>query len=104
MATSTLWEQDPRDSIEQRHEQLLRATQSMWRLLKSRLDLSDADLKRLIIDTAQSETYELTAPQLIDCSVCQRPLRSNAKCCLYCGTAPRVELHSKTLMQTRYRQ
>jgi hypothetical protein len=80
------WATSPNASLEQRYEHLHRNAQAMWTLLKSRLDLSDDDLRVLLVSDAAT-----TKRQLIECGVCSRPMQSTARCCLYCGTVPRVE-------------
>jgi hypothetical protein len=90
----------PNISLEQRYEQLHRTVQTMWALLKSKLNLSDEELEAIL--TSQGASPK---PRLIECGVCYRPMQSTARCCLYCGAAPRVdaaELRSANLTVTRH--
>jgi hypothetical protein len=89
------WAIPPHASLEQRYEQLHRNAQAMWSLLKSRLDLSDDDLRALVASHPVT-----TKPQLIDCGVCYRPMQSTARCCLYCGTAPTKSVNTSELRAT----
>jgi hypothetical protein len=82
-------------SLEQRHQNLLQLSKAMWTLLKSKLDLSDDDLRALLATTPAT-----TKPQLIECGVCSRPMQSTARCCLYCGTAPTKSIHTTELRAT----
>jgi hypothetical protein len=89
------WVLQSNASLEQRYEQLHRNAQAMWSLLKSRLELSDDDLRALLASDATT-----TKSQLIECGVCYRPMQSTARCCLYCGTAPTKSIHTTELRAT----
>jgi hypothetical protein len=89
------WTISPNASLEQRYELLHRNAQAMWTLLKSRLELSDDDLRALLASNAVT-----TKPQLIECGMCSRPMQSTARCCLYCGTAPTKSIHTTELRAT----
>jgi hypothetical protein len=89
------WAIQSNASLEQRYEQLHRTTQAMWTLLKSRLELSDDNLRALVATEPAA-----TKPQLIECSVCRNPLQSTARCCLYCGTAPTKKVNTPELRAT----
>jgi hypothetical protein len=70
-------------SLAERHEKLRRSSQAMWQLLKSKLNLSDQELRYALARIEQTARHE---PRLLDCSVCRHPIQSSAKCCLFCGT------------------
>jgi hypothetical protein len=89
------WAISTQASLEQRYQQLHRNAQAMWSLLKSRLDLSDDDLRGLLASDSVA-----IKPQLIDCGVCYRPMQSTARCCLYCGTAPTKSVNTSELRAT----
>jgi len=79
-------------SLEERHQHLLHASKAMWTLLKSRLNLTDADLQSLLVAEAVS-----VQPQLTNCAVCRNPLQSTARRCLYCGTVPQIDVKTPEL-------
>jgi hypothetical protein len=89
------WVLQSNASLEQRYEQLHRNAQAMWSLLKSRLELSDDDLRGLLASDPVTTTR-----QLIECGVCHRPMQSTARCCLYCGTAPTKSVNTSELRAT----
>jgi hypothetical protein len=101
MQEQSLWRDSERASLAERHEQLRRTSQAMWLLLKSRLDLSDEELRRALSAVTQ-ET--IGSAQLLECSVCRHPVKCTAKCCLYCGTSPQQHLHSSALPRARHIQ
>jgi hypothetical protein len=92
MPTSFLLHANANISLAERHAQLQRTAQTMWHLLKSRLDLNDAELQLALTTGAHNAVRRSSAQpaqsQLLDCNVCRHPIQSTAKCCLYCGTAP----------------
>jgi hypothetical protein len=101
MQDQSLWRDSERASLAERHEQLRRTSQAMWLLLKSRLDISDNELRRALTAVTHDT---IASSQLLDCSVCRHPVQSNAKCCLYCGTAPLQRLHTSALLRVRHIQ
>jgi uncharacterized paraquat-inducible protein A len=78
-------------SLAERHEQLSRMSQAMWLLLKSKLNIEDAELLETL---RQIERAAAESDRLIDCPVCHHPLRSAARSCLYCGSTPLLKLHN----------
>jgi hypothetical protein len=96
-------------SLAERHEQLRRTSQAMWHLLKSRLDVTDHDLRLAITQTEQGvlingSDAQQSRPQLLDCLICRHPVQSTAKCCLYCGTSPQTNLQRAGLLHARHIQ
>jgi hypothetical protein len=76
--------------LEMRHEQLKLVTLSLWRLLKDRVGLTEAELKRYVestdlLDGAADGKVDLTR-ELVKCSRCNRSLLNTAIVCPYCGT------------------
>jgi hypothetical protein len=103
------WHDNDLASLAERHEQLLRTSQAMWHLLKSRLDLTDQDLHATLVQAEQESPVRLSnspqiLPSLLDCRVCRHPVKSTAKCCLYCGTAPQSIGDSATILRARHIQ
>jgi hypothetical protein len=101
MEEQSLWRDSERASLAERHEQLRRTSQAMWLLLKSRLDLSDDELRRALTAVTRDT---IASAQLIDCSVCGHPVQSTAKCCLYCGTSPQQLARTSAGLRTLHIQ
>ena len=72
--------------LAERHEQLSRTTQALWQLLKTKLDLRDDELQQALSQLEPSPPE--SAQRLLNCHICRNPVRSTARSCLYCGTAP----------------
>jgi len=75
--------------LEQRHEQLKLTTLALWRLLKARLNLTDADLTRYVkstdlLDGAADGKVDLTR-ELQKCSSCGRHRLNTSIVCPFCG-------------------
>lgn len=76
--------------LEMRHEQLKLATLALWRLLKDRVGLTEAELKRYVestdlLDGATDGKADLTR-ELVKCARCSRFVLNTAIVCPYCGT------------------
>ena len=76
--------------LEMRHEQLKLVTLALWRLLKDRVGLTEAELQRYVesmdlLDGAADGKVDLTR-ELVKCSRCSRSVLNTAIVCPYCGT------------------
>lgn len=75
--------------LERRHEQLKLVTLSLWRLLKDKVDLSDAQLERYVastdlLDGAADGKVDLSR-ELIKCRRCDHVHLNTAVVCPFCG-------------------
>jgi hypothetical protein len=108
MPMQSLWHDSEHTPLAERHEQLRRTSQAMWRLLKSRLDLSDDDLhsalSRIELEENKQHIQVLPQSQLLECKLCRHPVRSTARCCLYCGTPPQHPLATGSVLRARHTQ
>jgi hypothetical protein len=82
--------QSSRVELEMRHEQLKLVTLALWRLLKDRVGLTEAELKRYVestdlLDGSADGTADLTR-ELVKCSRCNRSVLNTAVVCPFCGT------------------
>jgi len=73
------------------HEQLNRLyliTNAIWELLQEKFNLSEDELKQLIlkIDSRDGKIDNKVASQPEPCPSCQRPTLLKNKICIYCGT------------------
>jgi hypothetical protein len=76
--------------LEMRHEQLKLVTLALWRLLKDRIGLTEAELKRYVESTDLLEggadgKADLTR-ELVKCSRCRHSVLNTMIVCPYCGT------------------
>lgn len=76
--------------LEMRHEQLKLVTLALWRLLKDRVGLTEAELERYVestdlLDGAADGKADLTR-ELRKCSRCSRSVLNTAVVCPFCGT------------------
>lgn len=76
--------------LEMRHEQLKLVTLALWRLLKDRFELTEAELKNYVESTDLLEgtadgKADLTR-ELVKCSRCKRSVLNTMIVCPYCGT------------------
>lgn len=76
--------------LEMRHEQLKLVTLALWRLLKDRVGLTEAELKRYLessdlLDGIVDGKADLTR-ELVECARCSRSVLNTAIVCPYCGT------------------
>jgi hypothetical protein len=79
-----------RVELEMRHEQLKLVTLALWRLLKDRVGLTEAELKRYVestdlLDGSADGKADLTR-ELAKCSRCNRSVLNTAVVCPFCGT------------------
>ena len=56
--------------------------QSLWTLLKTKLEYSDEELQSIFDNIASQDDEERVAPE---CPNCKRPLQENSPVCVYCG-------------------
>ncbi|HET9447303.1 MAG TPA: hypothetical protein VFO35_13640 [Steroidobacteraceae bacterium] len=75
--------------LEMRHEQLKLVTLALWRLLKDRVGLSEAELRRYVestdlLDGEADGKVDLTR-ELVKCARCSRSVLNTAIVCPYCG-------------------
>jgi len=75
--------------LERRHEQLKLVTLSLWRLLKDKVDLSDAELEKYVastdlLDGLADGAVDLSK-ELIKCRQCDRVHLNTAVVCPFCG-------------------
>ena len=76
--------------LEMRHEQLKLVTLALWRLLKDRVGLTEAELTRYVestdlLDGAADGKADLSR-ELVKCTRCSRSVLNTAIVCPYCGT------------------
>ena len=81
--------------LEMRHEQLKLVTLALWRLLKDRVGLTEAELKRYVestdlLDGAADGKADLTR-ELVKCARCSRSVLNTAIVCPFCGTRQKSE-------------
>ncbi|WP_129642411.1 hypothetical protein [Peristeroidobacter agariperforans] len=75
--------------LERRHEQLKLVTLSLWRLLKDKVDLSDAELEKYVastdlLDGVADGAVDLSK-ELIKCRHCDHVHLNTAVVCPFCG-------------------
>jgi hypothetical protein len=65
------------------------ACQALWELLRSRVEITEAELIAKIseVDLRDGVKDQRMTPHLIQCPQCNRTLNSKASRCLYCGAA-----------------
>jgi len=75
--------------LERRHEQLKLVTLSLWRLLKDKIDLSDAELEKYVASTdlldGQADGAVDLSRELIKCRQCDHVHLNTAVVCPFCG-------------------
>jgi RNase P subunit RPR2 len=76
--------------LEQRHEQLKLVTLALWSLLRDRLGLSEAELRRYVeqIDLldGKKDGKAPTPHEKTFCEGCNRSVIGTSAVCVYCGT------------------
>lgn len=58
--------------------------ESMWTILKTKLDLSDDDLLKVVLEVEKREKKEDAIAKT--CPNCSRHLQKHSKVCIYCGS------------------
>jgi RNase P subunit RPR2 len=76
--------------LEQRHEQLKLVTLALWSLLRDRLGLSEAELRKYVeqIDLldGKKDGKAPTSQEKTICEGCSRSVIGTSAVCVYCGT------------------
>jgi uncharacterized protein YigA (DUF484 family) len=77
--------------LEQRHEQLKLVTLALWSLLRDRLGLSEAELRRYVeqIDLldGKRDGKASMSREKTTCAGCNRSVIGTSAVCVYCGTS-----------------
>lgn len=64
--------------------QLSLTVEAMWELFKNKLEVDDAELKKMVKEVEFQHAKSTCFPQ--KCKKCSRPVSATSKMCVFCGT------------------
>lgn len=74
-------------ALRQRVDRLEMVVEALWETVKARTGATEADMLELIekVDLRDGKLNGRTAPTVLNCSACHRPVSATTGVCLYCG-------------------